>query len=540
MYQTFIELTLYFASWILLLAFVLMGLAIWRRGRLGKVMLGAAVMLLLAVPLWLGSGQVSWQLAPALVRGVVYAPNGRLPATALLPVRPDIIVERQLNALVGQAGLHPTDTDLLLTDFRIDRVDIPTLWTRWVNATLDTTLTFSDGSTVTKTVTIGTKGGSYINVLGKEVNRQLYSWYAPESSLARHLTNETTATPLATPLATTPAPLTLTLEQTYDLGLLTQQIDPNSSFVTVTDMGANGRILTTVDLRENQSRIGKALVSLQPSDPYGHILLEAQTVGGAVLSPDGERIAYTIQAGRTPTMKLMMWDMGQETAVSTVDSPIIQWQQQTLLFRQRDHLYTLPSGGETVRSVRLAPAQFTVGGLFQLSPDERTVAYRGLDGRVWLYDLQTGAETHIGWDAVQPGSMVWGENGRFLAYIAHNSTTQHGTDTVWLYDTKTASSQLLVQGSAEDELFLGEPHARFRAMCWLDETHLLLSLDFGMANRAALALIDSQTGQMWEVTPQHLPYAELTCEAGRVALNVERTVVGVFTAVSPIAASHQE
>ncbi|MBE2224909.1 MAG: hypothetical protein IAF02_25435 [Anaerolineae bacterium] len=186
----FMQLILFFAAWLLLLVLVLAvaGL-VWRRHRAGKIVLLLAGLLLLLVGMAYAKGDVSWRLLPTLVSGYHYQPNTETPDPRLVPRRPELIIERQLAALVGQTGTAPLRADTALADYKIEAVHIDN-WPKyhWLTAVVDTTLIFADGSQEQVPLSLPAKGGSYILVpFFGEVNRYAFAWYAPESSLGHLL-----------------------------------------------------------------------------------------------------------------------------------------------------------------------------------------------------------------------------------------------------------------------------------------------------------------------------------------------------------------
>jgi hypothetical protein len=224
----------------------------------------------------------------------------------LVPRRPDLIIERQLAALAGQTGPAPLHPDSPLVEYQIEAVHIDWQNRQWLTAVLDTSLTFANGKQERVPLTLPAKGGSYIliPVLG-EVNRRAYAWYAPESSLGRLLQ---TPTPVTSLRHDTP-PVTLRLAGSASITSLAG-VNPNSSFVVASDVRTADMLLLDVDLRQEETHTGNAL--LRHTDGETEILTNTWVSARALFSPDGERIAYVSSRQNRPLQLIVRQTDGAE------------------------------------------------------------------------------------------------------------------------------------------------------------------------------------------------------------------------------------
>lgn len=93
-----VQALLFFTTWLLPLALLLIVLGLlWRKRRAGQIALLVAALLLLLTGTAYATGDVSWRLFPALVNGYHYYPGEAPPDPRLVPRRPELLIERQLD-----------------------------------------------------------------------------------------------------------------------------------------------------------------------------------------------------------------------------------------------------------------------------------------------------------------------------------------------------------------------------------------------------------------------------------------------------------
>lgn len=529
--NTLTSILLFLSAWLLPFIFVLgiVGL-IWYRRRLGKFAALSAVLLLLLLGAAYLNGDVSWRLFPALMNGYHYSPADEIPDARLVPRRPELIVERQLAALVGQTGSPPLRQEIALVDYAVDAVHIEDWHNRqWLTADLDTTLIFADGSQEKVSLSLPAKGGSYIlfPLLG-EINRSAYAWYAPESGLGHLL--QTPAT--VTFLRDESPPITLQLVDSVDVASLAG-VNPDASLAVVSDISADLTLLLDVDLRREQTKTGNALLLLDGEQP--HRLAETWLSARAIFAPDGERLAY-IRSRRNRSLQLVVQESnGEEQVISAVDWMTHHWVgNDQIAYSQNGVAYLHNLNNDETRSlVDLPPHDFMGGQKFRVSPDGGRIAYEDFDGRIWIKSLLSGEQQPIGWDLSELGwgpGMAWRNDGQQLLYTTRNITTLPGQQELWLWDAASDESRLIVRdgpgflGNSEDDLVnLGNA-------CWVnDETILLVAYVPGYKDDVHLLTAQSDGSGIWDVTPDAgLFYPELHCSSRYVAVNTSRTSIDLY------------
>ena len=289
-----------------------------------------------------------------------------------------------------------------------------------MTAVLDTSLTFTNGKQESVPLTLPAKGGSYIliPILG-EVNRTAYAWYAPESSLGRLLQ---TPAPVTSLRHDTP-PVTLRLAGSASITSLAG-VNPNSSFVVASDVRTADMLLLDVDLRQEETHTGNAL--LRHTDGETEILTNTWVSARALFSPDGERIAYVSSRQNRPLQLIVRQTDGAEQQIATVDWMTHHWVGNHHLVYSQDglaYLHDLESG-ERHPLASLPPHEFMGGQRFRVAPDGQRIAYVDFDGRLWVKDLATNQQQPIGWDVTGFGwhmGLAWREDGQQLLFTTRTS-----------------------------------------------------------------------------------------------------------------------
>lgn len=542
--NTFMQLILFLAAWLLLLILILSVAGfVWRRHKAGKIALLLAGLLLLLVGIAYANGDVSWRLLPTLVSGgYQYEPNTAPPDPLLVPRRPELIIERQLAALLGQTGAAPLRADTALSDYEIEAVHIDD-WPKyhWLTAVVDVTFTFADGSQEQVPLTLPAKGGSYILVpLFGEVNRNAFTWYAPESSLGHLLLTDAPVTPLRTD----EPPLTLTAVGSVDVTGL-PGVNPQASFASVSDISTAGTLLLDVDLRQDQTSIGNAVI--QATNDDWHTVIETQLSARPVFSPDGERIAI-IRSPRPLQLVVKQQANGKEEMITTTSTPLsagVDWMthhwvgndQIAYSHNNTVYLHDLNSGER--RALAEVPAhEFRGGQHFRVSPDGQRLAYADFDDRLWVKDLASGEQQLVGWDvegALWGSGLAWRDDGQQLLFTTRDNTTLPRQQGLWLWDAASGESRLLVQAgpgflgsNGQTAVHLGQP-------CWINEETVLFAATLRhYLDNVHLLAARTDGGGVWDVTPEDAPaYPDLHCANGYVAANSERTAVTLYEIMMP-------
>ncbi|MCB8989050.1 MAG: hypothetical protein H6665_00395 [Ardenticatenaceae bacterium] len=528
------QLLLFFASWFI--PILVVAVFIWRRRRAGKlaaVLVG--ILLLLTAGAYAG-GDISWRLFPALVRGYHYDPGIAAPDTRLVPRRPELIIERQLAALLGQTGAAPLDPHSPLADYTIDMVHIDG-WAndQWVTAVLDTTLTFADGHQEYVELTLPAKGGSYLLVpFFGEVNRSAYTWYAPESSLAPLLQTPAPVTTLRDDMP----PLTLQLVETVDVSAL-PGVDPEASFVTASDLSASGTLLADINLHRGEVRTGNAV--LRHADGAVQQLAETWFVARALFSPDGQRIAYIFSQRNRPFQLVVREADGKEQVVTAVAWMTHHWVgHDQIAYSDNVAAYLVDlNSGETRFLVTLPPYEFMGGQRFRVSPNGERIAYMDENGRLWVKALPDGEPQPIGWDVTNiswEAGLTWRDDGQQLLFISRDIVTLPNQQEVWLWDATSGATTLIARDGPH---FLGnsvDNPANLVKSCWLDDKTVLLvayapAQSWPLAHEEATRLLAAHTdgSGIWDVTPNgQFVASEVRCANGQVALNTSGTTINLY------------
>lgn len=531
-YDEVVQALLFFATWLLPLALLLIILGLlWRQRRAGQVALLVAGLLLLLTGTAYATGDVSWRIFPALVNGYHYSPNEAPPDPRLVPRPPELFIERQLNALIGQTGPAPLREDSPLTAFTIDAVHIED-WHRvkWLTAVLDTTLTFANGRQEQVAITLPARGGySFLVPFLGEVNRYAYAWYAPESSLGHLLQTPAPATLLRDDAP----PLTLTLADRVDVSGL-DGVNPATSFLGASDISADGRLLLDVDLREGQTSVGNAL--LQYANGEIERLAETHFATRAHFAPDGRSLIYLrAQPARTPQLILRTAD-GAEENLTSVSWSTHHWVSNTqIAYSTNDgaYLYDLESG----QSQFLAPLprhEMLGQHQFRVAPGGERLAYVDGNGRLWVKEMATGQTQAIGWEIAPMGwhnGLAWREDGQQLLFVTQDNVTLPNQQSLWLWDSASGETRLLVQAGPD---FLGQAgtnNVNLGFPCWVDDEMAFIAAYIpSYTGQLHILAVNSDGSGVWDVTPTDgpFPYPELHCANGYLAISTERTAVDLY------------
>ncbi len=523
-----------FLPWLLLATILLFLAALVKYNhRTGKVfgLLGAVSLLALIVVYRLTD--VSWRLLPTLFVGYRYEPAIRAPDAHLIPHRPEVIVDRQLAALIGKTGPSPLQADTPLQDYAIDAVEIADWTRRWPTANVEVTLTFADGTTEQHTLALESRGGHYLYLppLG-EIPVSAADWYAPESSLAPLLQ----APAPGTPVRTDAAPVTLSLVTEVDTTVL-QGVEPNTSFAVVSDISTSGDMLLDVDLRKDEAHTGSALL-LHRIDGTTTTLTETFVSARGVFAPDGESIAYvrSTEAGR-PLRLVVRAPDGSEQVVSSVDWMTQHWASNSLLaysYHERAYLYDLPRQDATPMA-DLMPEDRIGSRFFLVSPLGDRVAYVDFDGRLWVKELASGNQQQIGWDVSDlswGAGMAWSPDGTQLVYTTSNNVTLPNQQEVWVWDTVSGRSTLLARTGVEFIPVASGTTVRLGGACWAgNDTVVFAAHNLEYSNEAVYLFAARADGRgLWSITPPelHIPFGEIRCANGYIAVNPSRTIVYLY------------
>ncbi|MFW6069846.1 MAG: TolB family protein, partial [bacterium] len=511
-----------------------------RRRRAGRVMAVAGFLPLLLAVAALAQMDMSWRLFPALLNGYHYDPNTETPDPRLVWRRPEVIIERQLEALLGETGPDPLREDAALADYRIDRVHIEG-WQHWVTARLETTLTFADGASKRVTLTLPARGGHMIlfPLLG-EVSASAYAWYPPEGTLGALLQTPATATPLQNGAP----PVTLEAIHQLDGADVIEPMELATGSVNASGISAEGDLLVDVDLRENGRNVGYAIL-LQTAGGDSQVLARARLAGRASFSPDGRRISYVRFNGEAQYAELVVrdvtgseQDVGAEQRIGAVDWMDHHWVgNDRLAFTQNGvaYLYDLSTGaslpiGELEERV---PDEFRGSSHFRVSPDGSRFAYVDFEEHLLVEDLDSGEQRRAGWDAIEAGwweGIAWRPDGRQLVYTAVNNVTLPGQSEVWLWDAMSGERTLLAR-TGSGFLNGDVSGVRLGNVCWANETTVLFTANITSPLESVHLIAASTDGRgLWDVTPEDalIPVGSVQCTNGHVAVNTERTTLAVY------------
>jgi hypothetical protein len=522
-----ISFILYFAPWLLLFTCILGIIALSSRRRpAGKAIGLCAGLLLLLLIIAFAFGDISWRLIPAFINGYTYHPQTETPDSLLVPRRPDLIIERQLNALIGQMGTAPLSSDSPLLTYQIETVHIDN-WHYWPTAVLDTTLTFANGRQLTITITIPTKGGTLINIpfIG-EVSRNAYAWYAPESNLAPLLQ---TAAPV-TPIRSDSPPISLQFITTADVTNL-PNVNPQTSYLSAADISATGDLLLDVDLREGQTTIGNALL-LQSNDRI-ETLANTFISTRATFAPDGQ-IAYIRSQKNRPLQLVVRRENGEEMVITAVDWLTQHWLNNHQIAYSHNNLaflYNLNSG-HTFPLAQLPSHEFMGGQHFRVAPDGQRIAYADFDGRIWVKNINSDQQQPIGWNIESFGwasGLTWRDDGQQLLIQTRNTTTLPNQQELYLWDAASDQTRLLLRtgtgflSSQGNDIRLGQA-------CWLNDiTLLIIATLIGYQDEIHLLAADTTSQSVWDVPlPEAFTLPDATCAQNHVAFNTTRTAIALY------------
>jgi hypothetical protein len=537
------ELMVYFVPWLLLahlcLAFIWLLARRRRAGKFAAVVSSLSLIALLAV---LAFGDIAWYLLPVLVRGhYQYVPGETEPDERLVKRRPELMIERQLAALLSQTGPPPLRAESPLTAFRIETVKIERWRQSELTAVIEATLNFADGSEDRVSLVMQTKGGAYVYFpFAGAVSLGAFAWHAPGSTLSFLMQPAP-----VTGLRTHPAPVNLLPIATLDVPIL-PGVNPAVSRAVVSDLESDGRILFDLDLRLGQPDAGNALL-LRASNGQVYQLTETWLSARAAFSPDGEHVAYVLFQQGGPHRLIIGQADGSQREITTVDWATHHWvgnDQLAYSYNETAYLYNLADGTSQPLAV-LVPRWFEGYRYFRVSPDGHRIAYVDFDGRLWVQttsrsdeELQSDGVRHLGWDVSDLGNgsgLAWRPDGQKLVYTTRNVVTRPGQSEVWLWDSATGRVILLARagkgflGSESGNVLLG-------GACWVGtDTVLFVAQVIDIPNRLAILLSDVDGSSLWDVTPSGVTITspdDLHCANGRVAINTSPTTIVLYEAVS--------
>lgn len=474
-------------------------------------------------------------LMGAYVNGYQYHPRSESINSALITRRPEVQIERQLQALVGQRGPAPLRSDRVLTGYEMENVHITGLWGRYPIATIKTRLRFADGSQAVEYFERHSGIGSKLLLPGwLPATRQITGWQgSPFGSFFRE------PAPV-TPISDTPAPVVLRRVAEIETNVAAVLDLPTESvnFAIPSDITTDGRLLLDVSIHnaEKDEQHSEMLLyapddSLSPSTRL-RALTSSWLVARGVFSPDGTRILYAQTQVDQPYQLMVREASGTQSSELAILTTGVRashhWvSDEEITYKADELIYQHSLSGTRRQLTQIAPNSLAIRGDFRLSPNGNHLTYSDAPGRLWLFSVASGEKKVIGWDVFGPSSgagMAWNANGDKLVYSSQNWTTLPGQAEVWVQDVADgqAAPILLARFPAVGE----DDYATFGKVCWANEEIVLFAAEEFPRNSNVRLLAASTDGTaLWDVTPPDLsvPFAALACANGFLAVPTTRT-----------------
>ncbi|MFO7684364.1 MAG: hypothetical protein R6X34_30405 [Chloroflexota bacterium] len=168
------------------------------------------------------------------------------------------------------------------------------------------------------------------------------------------------------------------------------------------------------------------------------------------------------------------------------------------------YLHDLRSGER--RALAQVPSHEFHGQHFRVSPNGEHLAYADLDNRLWVKDVSSGEQQTIGWEVSDLGwgsGLAWRDDGQQLLFTTHNRTTLPDQQELWLWDTVSGETHLLVRAGSG---FLGshaENPVSLSQACWVDEETVLFAANDYRESIHLLAARTDGSG-VWDVMPAYV------------------------------------
>lgn len=503
----------------------------WKRFALAGVSLIALALVLSATRSGMSVATIG-ALLQAYTVGYSYDADEGAPNRDLIGSRPDVLIRRQLDALVGRHGPAPLKEDTALVGYDLGQVHT-TEWTSGYGfplAHVEARLRFDDGSEQVEQFKFESGGGSNFLLLWWELSQQVSGWRA---SPLDHLFAE--AAP-ATPLSDAGAPIQLQPLASVAAGEGTD----SESYVDIavpSDISSNGRLLFDQDVRNKEGSTIYNWMRLRHPDGTMEPLAQTPLSAQGMFSPNGTRVLYVRSRRAGDPLWLVVREVGgTEQEIATVDWMTHHWVDAEHVAYSSEGQIVLHSlvDGSTQRLATLADEMMAISRYFRVAPGGERVAYSDGDNHLWVLDVQSGNTQPIGWDVSERGwgaGMMWDARGERLAYSALNSQTLPDQAEVWLWNARSGHSTLLARAAPG---LLNSEHVAFGEVCWAgEETVMFIADRYETGDLKLLAAATDGSG-LWDVTPDGLNilYAEVTCARGHVAAPSGRTQLELWKIAS--------
>lgn len=465
-------------------------------------------------------GTAALALMGAYVSGYQYDPRSESAHPALLATRPEVEIERQLEALVGRRGAAPLRSDSVLVDYEVEDVRI-TGWTDpYPVGRIKAQLIFADGRQAEETFEL-LAGGSSSMLLPwlPEATVQITGWR--ESPLASFFQEPAPITDISD----TPPPVVLRTVAEIETNVLNSATELVDGAVP-SDIATDGRLLLDVDIRSPEKRHLHNQMLLYSPDGSLSLLTPSFISTRGSFSPDGTRILYAHSEQAGEALELVVREpSGKLTTLTTTDWHTHHWvSDDEIAYSADGWLYLHSLAGTRRQLIRAAPESISSSRYFRLSPNGNQLAYSDGEARLWLLSVASGEKELIGWEVSEHSfgaGMAWNATGDRLAYSTVNSTTLPTQAEVWVQDLATKRSILLARFPPSNQTGYLES---FGKVCWANEKIVLFAAAQAGTNVRLLAARADGTA-LWDITPPDLtiPFAELACANGFLAVPTTRT-----------------
>lgn len=524
----------YLAPWLLLFSLILLGWGLWQRKR-SISLVGASLALMglasILIPLYrAGLGvDAAVTLVRAYATGYEYEPPTESPDPALMVSRPDVIIQRQLDALVGQTGPAPLRSDTALVGYELGQVRVCGWLSEYPVAHVTAKLKFANGSQQSKQFVLVGGGSILLLPWFGETTWQITGWRG--SPLAKLLKEPVPATSLGM----TQPPIELHPIASVDAGALEQEVG-SVDIAVPSDIANDGRLLFDQDVRTKEgSCILNRLILRHPSGELERLAQTYISTRGK-FSSNGKHIAY-VRSQQGESLHLVVRDAGGDVKeIGMVNWMTHHWvddDQVAYSANGQVQLYSLADG--TQKSLAsLSPESLVRSRYFRVAPGGQHLAYSDTDGRLWLLAVDSGVVRPFGWDVSElswGSGMAWDAPGERLAYSAFNRTTLPDQAEVWVRHAESDAATLLARSGPG---FLGDSNVNFGKVCWADDRTVLFAAHRLNRSDVRLLAAAADASGLWDVTPAGLaiPFPELTCAGGYIAVPTQRTRLELLKIVS--------
>jgi hypothetical protein len=520
------------APWLLLFSLILLGWGLWQRKRsISLIGASLALMGLASILISFYRAGLGVDAAVTLVRayasGYEYDPLTESPDPALMVSRPEVIIQRQLDALVGQTGPAPLRSDTALVGYELGQVRVCGWLSEYPMAHVTAKLKFADGSQQSEQFELVGGGSILLLPWFGETTWQITGWRG--SPLAKLLKEPAPVTSLGT----SQPPVELHPIASVDAGALEQEVG-SIDIAVPSDIANDGRLLFDGDIRTEEGRRNQLMLR----HPDGELERLAQTFLSArgKFSPDGKRVLY-VRSRQGKSIHLAVLDAdGEVNEIAAVDWMTHHWVDEDRIAYNANgqvQLYSLADG--TPKSLAsLLPESLVRSRYFRVAPGGQHLAYSDADGRLWLLTVDSGEIQPLGWDVSElswGSGMAWDAAGERLAYSAFNRTTLPDQAEVWVRHVESDAATLLARSGPD---FLEDSNVNFGKVCWANDRTVLFAAHRLNRRDVRLLAAAADGSGLWDVTPPGLtiPFPELTCAAGYVAVPTQRTRLELLKIVS--------